>query len=65
MAEDAEVLTTAEASPLLRVGTKTVVALAGIGALRGPKVGRAWRFLRSDPVTYVHEVAEPAGAVAS
>lgn len=54
MAEDAEVLTTEEAAELLRVSTKTILALARDGALPGEKVGRAWRFLRADLLGYLH-----------
>lgn len=53
MAEDVEVLTTEEAAELLRVSTKTILALARDGALPGEKVGRAWRFLHSDLLEYV------------
>lgn len=53
MTEEYEVLTTDEAASLLRVSTKTVLALARDGALPGEKVGRAWRFLRSDVLTLV------------
>lgn len=53
MAEEHEVLTTDEAAALLRVSTKTVLALAREGALPGEKVGRAWRFLRSDVLALV------------
>jgi len=48
MREDAEVLTADEAALLLRVSTKTVLTLARDGVLPGEKVGRAWRFVRSD-----------------
>lgn len=68
MAEDAdaEVLTAEEAAGLLRVSTKTVLALARDGSLPGTKVGRARRFLRADLVAYVRGGREhPAGAVAS
>lgn len=54
MAEDAEVLTTEEAANLLRVSTKTILALARDGSLPGEKVGRAWRFLRVDLLDYLH-----------
>jgi excisionase family DNA binding protein len=54
MTELVEVLTTEEAADLLRVSTKTVLALARDGSLPGTKVGRAWRFLRADLVAYVH-----------
>ncbi|WP_307784975.1 helix-turn-helix domain-containing protein [Oceanitalea stevensii] len=53
MAEGHEVLTTEEAAALLRVSTKTVLALARDGSLPGEKVGRAWRFLRSDVLAVV------------
>lgn len=53
MAEEHEVLTTDEAAALLRVSTKTVLALARGGTLPGEKVGRAWRFLRSDVLALV------------
>ncbi len=66
MAEDADVLTTGEAALLLRVSTKTLLALANKGELPGRQVGRAWRFLRSDLVAYVHgDPISPADAVAS
>ena len=53
MAEEHEVLTTDEAAALLRVSTKTVLALARERTLPGEKVGRAWRFLRSDVLALV------------
>lgn len=62
MAEDHEVLTTEEAAALLRVSTKTVLQLVRSGALPGEKVGRAWRFLKSDVLAYVR--GESKGAVA-
>lgn len=66
MAEEAEVLTAGEAAHLLRVSTKTVLTLVGRGDLPGQKVGRAWRFLRSDLVTHLHGDSQlPADAVAS
>jgi excisionase family DNA binding protein len=54
MVETSDVLTTDEAAVLLRVSTKTVLALARDGTLPGEKVGRAWRFLRADLVEYLH-----------
>jgi excisionase family DNA binding protein len=53
MTEEATVLTADEVAALLRVSTKTVLSLARTGALPGEKVGRAWRFLRSDVLGYV------------
>ena len=46
-------MTTEEAAVLLRVSSKTVLGLASQGVLPGRKVGRAWRFLRSDLVEFV------------
>jgi excisionase family DNA binding protein len=54
LSEDLQVLTTEEAAALLRVSSKTILALARDGSIPGEKVGRAWRFLRSDLLEYVH-----------
>ena len=59
MAEEQEVLTAEEAAALLRVSTKT--ALARAGSLPGEKVGRAWRFVRSDVLDYVRGAGAPKG----
>ena len=61
MAEEHEVLTTEEAAALLRVSTKTVLSLARTGTLPGEKVGRAWRFLRTDVLSYVRGTNETKG----
>lgn len=61
MAEEQEVLTAEEAAALLRVSTKTVLALARAGSLPGEKVGRAWRFVRSDVLDYVRGAGPPKG----
>ncbi|WP_251424351.1 helix-turn-helix domain-containing protein [Pseudarthrobacter sp. NCCP-2145] len=61
MAEQHEVLTTEEAAALLRVSTKTVLSLANSGALAGEKVGRAWRFLRSDVLSFVRGTESQRG----
>jgi excisionase family DNA binding protein len=53
MTDITEVLTADEAAELLKVSTKTVLTLARDGNLPGEKVGRAWRFLRSDLLDYV------------
>ena len=53
MQEVTEVLTAEEAADLLRVSTKTVLMLAREGTLPGEKVGRAWRFVRTDLLDYV------------
>lgn len=53
MKEDHEVLTAEEAAALLRVSTKTVLSLARDSSLPGEKVGRAWRFLKSDVLAFV------------
>ncbi len=59
MAEQQEVLTATEAAALLRVSSKTLLTLARSGAIQGEKVGRAWRFLRSDVLAYVRGAHEP------
>jgi excisionase family DNA binding protein len=62
----AVVLTADEAAALLRVSTKTILALARDGTLPGEKVGRAWRFVREDLLDYVRgEKRDRPGAVAS
>lgn len=53
MTEEPEVLTADEAAELLRVSTKTILTLARDGTIPGEKVGRAWRFVRSDLLAYV------------
>jgi excisionase family DNA binding protein len=63
MQEVAEVLTADEAALLLRVSTKTVLALARGGVLPGEKVGRAWRFVRSDLLHYLRGNARGGAAV--
>lgn len=62
MRDDAEVLTAGEAAELLRVSTKTILALARDRSLPGEKVGRAWRFLRVDLLDYVHGRHEAAAS---
>lgn len=66
MTEEPEVLTADEAAELLRVSTKTILALARDGTLPGEKVGRAWRFVRSDLLAYLRGQRPGAsGAMAS
>ena len=48
-----EILTCQEASALLKVSDKTLLKLAREGDLPGQKVGRAWRFCRTDLLAYV------------
>jgi len=60
MQEDATVLTAAEAAELLRVSTKTVLSMAREGVLPGTKVGRSWRFLGTDLLSYVHGTSQVA-----
>lgn len=65
MPEDHEVLTADEAASLLRVSSKTVLSLARTGALPGEKVGRAWRFLRSDVLSYVRGANDTKGVTSA
>lgn len=48
MRGDAEVLTAHEGALILCISTNTMVTLARDGARPGEKVGRDWRFIRSD-----------------
>lgn len=49
----AEVLTGREAATLLRVSMKTLLRLAREGLLPGRKVGREWRFVRSELLAWL------------
>ncbi len=53
MIVDDEVLTVDEAASLLKVSSKTILRLARDGLVPGQKVGRAWRFRRSDLLGFV------------
>ena len=54
MTQDSDILTSEVAVGLLRVSSKTVLALARDVAHAGAKVDRAWRFLRADLLDSVH-----------
>ena len=60
-----EILTSEEASELLKVSNKTVLRLARDGALPAQKIGRAWRFCRSELVSYVAQRQEPGDRVSA
>jgi len=65
VAADDEILTSVEASELLKVSNKTVLKLARDGDLPGQKVGRAWRFCRSEPVAFVAQRPAEADRVSA
>ncbi len=48
-----EVLLVGEAALLLRVSTKTLMKLARSGEIPGRKVGRAWRFSRTEVMAWL------------
>ena len=48
-----EVLTPDEAAELLKVSKKTVLRQARLGELPATKVGRAWRFRRSELLAFL------------
>lgn len=48
-----EVLTFSEACTFLRLSKPTLLKLVHSGAIRGRRVGRDWRFLRSELTAYV------------
>ena len=60
-----EILTSEEASELLKVSNKTVLRLARDGELPAQKIGRAWRFCRSELVSYVSKRQEPGDRVSA
>ncbi len=62
MADVDDVLTAEEAAELLKVSSKTILRLARDGDLPGLKVGRAWRFCRSE---LLGVLAQPSDAKAS
>jgi excisionase family DNA binding protein len=53
MSNDDEILTSEEAATLLKVSNKTVLKLARVGDLPAQKIGRAWRFCRSELLAHV------------
>jgi excisionase family DNA binding protein len=53
MESTSEILTSEEAATLLKVSNKTVLKLARDGDLPGQKIGRAWRFCRSELLAHV------------
>lgn len=48
-----EILTPDEVAAILKVSKKTVLRLVHVGTLPAGKVGRAWRFRRSDVLALV------------
>ncbi len=52
-----EVMTPAEAAAFLKVSQKTVLRHARSGDLPGAKVGRSWRFCRSQLLSFLEGVA--------
>ncbi len=48
-----EVMTTEEAASFLKVSTKTVLRQARAGELPAAKVGRSWRFRRSQLLLFL------------
>ena len=61
MADDDEVLSAEQAAALLKVGRKTLLRLARDGSVPGRKVGREWRFSRSELLRYVARRPGPEG----
>lgn len=51
--QEDEVLTPDEAAGLLKLSTKTVLRHARRGELPGAKVGRVWRFRRSELLAFL------------
>ena len=49
-----EVLTPSELARLLKIHVKTVYRLAREGSIAGSKIGRSWRFSRSQILEFVN-----------
>ncbi len=52
-ADSVDVLTAQEAADYLRVNVKTLYRLVRAGEVPGQKVGRSWRFRRSDLASFL------------
>ena len=50
---DEQILDSEAAAELLQVSTKTLLRLAREGQVPGRKVGRSWRFERSDLIAWL------------
>jgi excisionase family DNA binding protein len=50
---DEQILDSEAAAELLQVSTKTLLRLAREGEVPGRKVGRSWRFERSDLIAWL------------
>lgn len=48
-----EIITTSEVAALLKVHVKTVYSLAARGKIPGSRIGRIWRFSRSEVLELV------------
>lgn len=55
-------LTFKEAEDFLRVSRATLYRLLGSGQITGHKVGRSWRFYRSDLRRFINESVAPVKA---
>lgn len=60
MEDDNAVLTAGQAAQLLHVSTKTLLRLARDGDLPGRKIGREWRFARTELLRLLGSTAEVA-----
>jgi excisionase family DNA binding protein len=57
---DDEIMTLADVAELLKLHIKTVTKLAKKGEIPGNRIGRSWRFMRSDIVRLVKHEAKAA-----
>ena len=53
-----DVLTLAEMAAALRVGVSTAYELMRVGAIKGKRIGRTWRILRTSVLQYLEEEAD-------
>jgi excisionase family DNA binding protein len=57
---DDEIMTPADVAEFLKLHIKSIYALAKKGEIPGNRIGRSWRFMRSDIVRLVKHEAKAA-----
>ena len=55
-----ETLTVAEVSEILKLGPRTIYKLVKKRIIPARRVGKEWRFLRSELIKYLQQISPPA-----
>jgi excisionase family DNA binding protein len=58
--DDDEIMTPADVANLLKLHVKSIYKLAKTGEIPGNRIGRSWRFFKSDIVRLVKHEAKAA-----